>query len=272
MRLAVLLLILAACAVAADEPYRSPYSVSFTFPEPELIGDLEGPRGDWKSQSSVPYKGWYSTEMRARHAQWGPAAQHYPPPPGLEQRSPAWLQQRVIATALRFRGYRYQHHHIPDWAPPAGWPLDKDGRVPVKGVDCSNFTSFVYNQALGLKPVSAIESQATMTEVAGPGAERTPAKRIERPASYAEFSRQLKTGDLLFIRKAPEGEISHVVFWVGAIGRSRDQVPLILDSTGGSRHDENGRNIPDGVQLRPFTPTSWYFRCASHALRLIAEK
>jgi hypothetical protein len=93
--------------------------------------------------------------------------------------------------------------------------------------------------------------------------------RIDRPAGYADFARQFKTGDLLFIRGQPDGEVTHVVLWVGAIGRSRNQVPLILDSTAGARQDENGTTIPDGVQLRPFTTTSWYFRCASHALRLI---
>ena len=43
---------------------------------------------------------------------------------------PAWQvqsdegarRQRVIAVALRYRGYGYQHHHIPDWDPPPEWP------------------------------------------------------------------------------------------------------------------------------------------------------
>jgi hypothetical protein len=183
------------------------------------------------------------------------------------------MEQRIIATALRYRGYRYQHHHIPDWEPPAGWPLGTAALAPAKGIDCSNFTSFVYNQALGLKPASDIHDQAVLTEVAGPGAgRRTPVTRIERPSGYADFPHLLKTGDLLFIRGKPGGEVTHVVLWVGAIGESRDQVPLILDSTGGHRQDENGVTIPDGVQLRPFTPASWYFRCASHALRLIPSK
>jgi hypothetical protein len=270
MRLAALLVLLTALAASAEEPYRSPYAVKFTFPEEELIGDLRGPRGDWKSEARIPYAEWFSAETLKRFGSWGPAAQQFPPPPGLEQKSAEWLQQRIIATALRYRGYRYQHHHIPDWEPPAGWPLGKSALPPAKGVDCSNFTAFVYNQALGLKPTGAIEEQAAMTEVPGPGPDcHTPVTRIERPAGYADFAQVLKTGDLLFICGKPGGDVTHVVLWVGAIGQARDQVPLILDSTGGNRQDENGVNIPDGVELRPFTPTSWYFRCASHALRLI---
>jgi hypothetical protein len=272
MRSPALLILLTALGAVAAEPYRSPYEVKFTFPEEELIGDLNGARGDWKNQARVPYAEWSSAEILKRYGSWGPPAQQFAPPPGLEQKSAEWLRQRIIATGLRFRGYRYQHHHIPDWEPPAGWPLGKAELAPAKGIDCSNFTAFVYNQALGLKATSDIHEQAAMTEVASPGADRhTPVTRIERPAGYADFARVLKTGDLLFICGKAGGDVTHVVLWVGAIGQSRDQVPLILDSTGGNRQDENGAAIPDGVEVRPFTPTSWYFRCASHALRLIPD-
>lgn len=273
MRLPALFMLLSALHGLAEEPYRSPYEVKFTFPVEELIGDLQSERGEWKEEAAIPYAKWFTPETARRFGSWGPAARHYPAPPAVEEKSAEWMQQRVIATALRFRGYRYQHHHIPDWLPPADWPVGKEAAPPAKGVDCSNFTSFVYNQALGLKPTSAILEQSAMTECPGPGADRkTPATRIERPAVYADFASVLQTGDLLFIRGKPGGEVTHVVLWVGAIGQSRDEVPLILDSTAGARQDENGVTIPNGVQLRPFTPTSWYFRCASHALRLIPAK
>ncbi len=111
-----------------------------------------------------------------------------------------------------------------------------------------------------------------MCEVPGPGVGRTTkVARIERPATHADFMTTLKTGDLLFIRGKEGGEVTHVVLWVGSLGQSKSGVPLILDSTGEGRKDENGIDIPDGVQLRAFTPTSWYFRCASHALRLIPD-
>jgi hypothetical protein len=75
------------------------------------------------------------------------------------------------------------------------------------------------------------------------------------------------TGDLVSIRNR-SGKISHVVIWVGAIGRSPDGTPLIIDSHGEDVRDSNGEAIPCGVQLRPFRENSWYNQSASHALRI----
>jgi hypothetical protein len=80
----------------------------------------------------------------------------------------------------------------------------------------------------------------------------------------------LLTGDLLYVKNSP-GNLSHVVIWVGKIGKSPDGNPLVLDSTGTGSRDSEGREIPDGIQLRAFTPRSWYFRQASHVLRIIPE-
>lgn len=263
-----------ATTLLAQQPYQSPYSVKFTFPEKELTGDLSGPRGDGKKQSSIGYQSWYSADTQKRYGVWGPPAQHFPSPQGAGQKNAEWMRQRVIATALRFQGYRYQHHHIPDWEPPAEWPYKPSplGHQS-KGLDCSNFTAFVYNLALGLKPSGETKAQSEMTEVPGPGSNHTTkVVRIEKPADHADFTKLLTTGDLLFITGQTSGEITHVVLWVGKIGKSKNDVPLIIDSTGEGRKDEDGSAIPDGVQFRPFTPTSWYFRSASHALRLIPEK
>jgi hypothetical protein len=68
-----------------------------------------------------------------------------------------------------------------------------------------------------------------------------------------------------------EGRISHVVLWVGPIGRAPDSAPLIIDSHGDGVRDSEGRTIPCGVQLRPFRENSWYNHSASHALRLFNE-
>ncbi len=107
-----------------------------------------------------------------------------------------------------------------------------------------------------------------MTGVAFSDGRLVQCERIEIPASHAEFPQVLKTADLLFIKNT-SGAVSHVVLWVGSIGRSPDDMPLILDSTGEGRRDATGTRIPDGIHLRPFTPTSWYHKSASHALRLI---
>jgi hypothetical protein len=257
----------------AQNAYKSPYSVKFSFMEEELIGDLlKGRRSDWKDHATVPFREWYNPANQTRWGYWGPGMRHFDPPSGLAKKSPQWSRERVIATGLRYVGYSYQHHHVPDWEPPADWPSDPEQKTPAgKGVDCSNFTAFVYNLALGIKPSGAIKAQAEMIDAAGPGERRTvPVKRIELPKSYEDFPSQLLTGDLLYV-KSNKGNVSHVVLWVGKIGESSDGVPLILDSTGPGATDENGEKIPDGIQLRPFKRNAWYFTQASHVLRIIPE-
>lgn len=263
--------LLSSALTAAD--YQSPYKVEFTFPEEELIGDLlKGPRGDWKDEASVPFRDWYDAANQRRWGKWGPTAKHYSAPAGLATKSPEWSRQRIIATGLRFVGYSYQHHHIPNWEPPADWPKDEKQTTPVgKGLDCSNFTAFVYNLALGIKPTGDVQDQSVMAEAAGPGAGRgIPVRRIEIPERYEDFENTLLTGDLLFV-KSNKGEVSHVVLWVGKIGKSPDGLPLILDSTGTGAKDSNGNEIPNGIQLRPFRRGFWYASKASHALRIIPE-
>ena len=273
----LLAFVLAATLLRAAEPdrpaYQSPYSVKFTFKEEELIGDLrKGSRADWKDTANVPFREWYAPANQKRWGYWGPGMKHFDAPPGLSSKSPQWQRERVIATGLRFVGYSYQHHHVPDWNPPADWPRDaKQTTPPGKGLDCSNFTTFAYNLALGLRPTSDVQDQAAMTETPGPGPSRkTPVRRLELPKSYEDFPRELLTGDLLFVKNTA-GNISHVVLWVGAIGQSPDGTPLILDSTGAGARDANGATIPDGIHLRPFRPNTWYFTQASHVLRIIRD-
>lgn len=259
-------------AVATDAVYESPYRVKFSFEEGELIGDLiKGPRADWKDQSTVKERDWYGEETKRRYGYWGPPAKHYSPPAGFAGKSADWMRERVIATGLRFAGYTYQHHHIPDWEPPADWPAAEKIEKVGKGLDCSNFTAFVYNLALGIKPTGDVQDQAVMTECAGPGSGRTiPVKRIENPGDWTGWEKVLKTGDLLFIKNR-SGNVSHVVLWVGKIGQSGDGTLLVLDSTGEGSRDEKGVTIPTGVQLRPFRERSWYAGSASHALRIIPD-
>ena len=271
-RIVVFLFALAGSLLAQND-YKSPYRVKFTFPEEDLIGDLlKGPRSDWKDYATVPHSQWQDPANQRRWGYWGPSIKHLSPPAGLAKKTPQWSRERVIATAMRYIGYSYQHHHVPDWEPPADWPRDPDQKTPVgKGVDCSNFTGFVYNLALGILPSTGISQQSEMTEAAGPGAGRSvPVKRIELPKSYEDFPKELQTGDLLFV-KSNKGNVSHVVLWVGSIGESPDGTPLILDSTGTGAKDSNGVTIPDGVHLRAFKRSVWYFTQASHVLRIIPE-
>lgn len=253
----------------------SGYGVEFQHPISELIGDLlTTERGDPKLEASVPRHEWYSERVRRKFGAWGPSPRTYPPAAAVEGRSVEWRRERAIAEALRFEGYGYQHHHVPDWDPPAEWPWKETcvGRNG-KGVDCSNFTSFVYNQAFGIRFSSDVVRQSETRE-AELGPERRPVRlgRVELPESHEDRIKALRTGDLLFIRGKPGGEITHVVLWVGPIGRSASGAPLILDSHGGGVEDDSGRPIPCGIRLRPFRERSWYNRCASHAHRVFEDR
>jgi len=244
--------------------------VEFRGPVEELIGDLLGSeRGDPRRQSSIEHREWYSEHVRRRYGAWGPPARAYPVATIAEGKSAEWCRERAIAAALRFEGYGYQHHHVPNWEPPAGWPWKETcAGANGKGFDCSNFTSFVYNQAFGVRMTSDVVRQSERTE-ALLGAEGRPYRleRIELPEGREARVAALRTGDLLYVRGRPDGPITHVVLWVGEIGRSPSGNPLILDSHGGGVKDDEGRPIPCGVRLRPFREGSWYARCASHAHR-----
>jgi hypothetical protein len=252
--------------------YRSPYRVEFTLPPEELIGDLERTeRGDPRMEAEVPFHQWYSRRTLERWRSWGPHPREYPPPVGLERWSVERKRERVVAVALRYQGYAYQHHHIPDWDPPAGWPwtstcAGRNGR----GVDCSNLTGFVYNQGFGLRLNTDVHRQSQERIAMGRG-RGTPIEVVPLPSSYDERLAALRTGDLLFIRSR-SGTISHVVIWVGPIGRSPDGTPLVIDSHGEDVRDSQGRPIPCGVQLRPFRKNSWYNQSASHALRIFSDR
>jgi cell wall-associated NlpC family hydrolase len=239
-------------------------------PPDDLVGDLlHGERGDPQRQSEVPFHEWYAAWVRHRYGAWGPPVRSYSALAGFEAEPLEWKRERVIATAARFIGYEYQHHHVPDWNPPGNWPWKSccaGHNGP--GFDCSNFTSFVYNQGFGIRVSSAVGRQAE-TRVARLDGMHVPVQRVELPAPYVARRETLHTGDLLFIRGREGGRVTHVVLWVGSIGVAPNHLPLVLDSHGSGVVDEEGRAIPCGVHLRPFREDSWYNRCASHALRII---
>ncbi len=255
-------------ALRGDEakPYTSPYAVEFQHSNRELLKDLLiEERGDPKKQSKIPADDWASDAVRKKYGAWGPPLKTFGVPEILDGRSAAWKRERVLAFALRYCGYSYQHHHLPDWEPPADWPWKEVGHGKnAKGIDCSNFTTFVYAVALGVHFSSAILEQSEATE-ATVGCEKSKLIRIEKPKAFADCAKTFRTGDLLFI-KNKQGKVSHVVLWVGPIG---GDAPLILDSTDSGHKDSRGTAIPDGVNLRPFAEAGWYLQSLSHALRVI---
>jgi hypothetical protein len=146
--------------------YKSPYHLAFTFKREELIGDLKNSeRGDPRRESTTAHEHWYSEKTRHKFGAWGPEQRRYIKLPGLDEKPVEWKRERVLAVGSRFIGYEYQHHHVPDWDPPKHWPwkhccAGHNGR----GVDCSNFTTFVYNQGFGIHMSSGIERQSVVHE------------------------------------------------------------------------------------------------------------
>ena len=251
-----------------------PYGLEFTNPLANLIGDLENTeRGDPLRESNLPHSHWYSAETRRRFHTWGPEPRSYAPLADLAHRTVEWQRERVIATAARFLGYGYQYHHIPDWNPPRHWPwketcVGHNG----KGVDCSNLTSFVFNQGFGIRMSSADSAFRPSASALW----KCPTNRSRfAPSSFpmviSNVPKTLHTGDLVYIRGREDGPITHVVIWVGSVGRAASGVPLVIDSHGSGVEDDLGQPIPCGVQLRPFREDSWYNRCASHAHRLFGN-
>jgi hypothetical protein len=256
--------------VAHDAPYRSPYHLKFRHPLADLeVGFNQPPWNDPRLESGLPAHDWYSLRAKRTLGAWGPRARQYPPAPGLAQRPAAWMQDRVILVASRWIGYPYQHHHIPDWDPPLGWPWHKVayGRNS-KGIDCSNFSSFCYNFGLGIKLDTGIRTQARRREVRGPGGRGVLTIQTIERAPYETLLTKLQPADLLYIHN-DKGRIAHVILWLGALGESPNRVPLILDSTGGNHADANGAKIPIGVHIRPFSAESWYAGDFAHAHRII---
>ncbi len=224
---------------------------------------LRGSAAGHADAASVPLSGLYSDETRERWGAWGPPARQLPASAGASDDSAA-LARRVTAVARRHVGLGYQHHHLPEFDPPVGWPW-----LPVSvgrngpGLDCSNFTSLVFNQALGIKLPTAIGTQANSTTVAGPGGHGSAALTRIEPSSYDDAVARLRAADLLYIR-SDAGRVSHVVIWLGAIRG----ISSFIDCTDAVRSGTGGARIPTGVRIRPFLPDSWYGRRFAYAHRL----
>jgi cell wall-associated NlpC family hydrolase len=262
-------------AASGEDPYSSPYSLSFASGGAQLdAGFDQRPWNDPGAESAQPVAAWQAAHARhpdgswPKGAGWGPAAAQYPAP-NLPKTDPAYLRERVIAVAARQIGLAYQHHHIPSWVPPAGWawrPVVAGADGP--GLDCSNFTSFVFNYALGIRLPTGIGLQAETLTLPGPGGTGClHAGRIIL-GRYSGLRARLAPADLIYIHGRQAG-IGHVVMWLGKIGQSADGVPLVIDCTETGLRDASGALIPAGVRLRPFRRGGWYWRRASHAHRII---
>ena len=264
----------AADARPQQGPYRSPYTLRFTVPVHDLLFDQREQRGHPQEQSSVPHREWYSEGVRRKWGSWGVPARQFECPPKVHAQSAEWKRERVVAAAARFIGYAYQHHHVPDWDPPANWPWKRccAGRNG-KGVDCSNFSGWNYNWALGIHLNTDIHKQAARRTARSSHGE-IEAHVVRRPEGkpaewYDRLVAELEPGDLLYIGNTSRTKVTHVIMWVGACAESPDGTPLVIDSTGGRIKDSDGHAIPCGIHLRPFRKGSWYHESFEHAHRWI---
>src|SRR3990172_3755387 len=166
-------------------------------------------------QSSLSESSWYTASLKDS---WGPLAAVLPAasvPTGCD--AARRKRDRVVAAAKNYIGLPYQHHHIPAWNPRSAWPGEEG-----PGLDCSNFTSWVYNFGLGVKFTSNVRSQADGASA--------PGRRLGA-------SEALAPGDLLFILNSSRTAIGHVVLYVDPYH--------IIDATSGLT-----------VQVRSFS--GWY--------------
>lgn len=189
-------------------------------------------------QTDMPTSLWF-TEQALQG--WGPKPNVYPGVEALVAALPdgtdvvQWKRDRVIAVAKQYIGLPYRHHHIPGWAPDIPSSLNPNVGA---GLDCSNFTAWVYNFGFGISLNSDVKKQAQLLPRSGyilPPEVR----RIEVGEGFAP-------GDLLYIFNQAKTEIAHVVLYI-----DEDH---IIDSTG------------THVDVRHFS--GWYRERLSHGIRV----
>ena len=248
--------------VAAADPGEPSLGYQFRCNQTSLIADFT--TRDALAPSDTPPSAWYlKNNGQYLNVGWGPRAATFsrisvPADAGCDSRT--WQQERILATALHYlnvagnpQALQYRHHHIPQWDPqsstsPSGGAdsIDSEGRSPQtwaagQGLDCSNFTAWVYNYGLGIKFGGNVHDQYAGT--AGSMGQRIPAQGPFEP------------GDLVYLHPdATADEISHVVIFVDD--------DHIIDSR------LNAQNL-SGVQIR--TRDGWYRTAVVGGWRPITE-
>lgn len=205
-----------------------------------------------------------------------------------------WMRQRLLYAATQLIGTHYQHLHLPTfdpamvtvpsytfpWSPvsnnallqttqqlndPALIQVETNPYLatygsPQKGIDCTDFSAYIYNLALGIQMHSGTLNQINFVNgsgapvTLGPGAIPTASllgsngsiisptllqspnfgqAGINAPGSLDSIISQLQPGDLLYMKNAADA-ISHVVVWLGDYGTNADgspsSVPLVISS------------------------------------------
>ena len=144
---------------------------------------VSSPLSDFEKRLKLPQTEIERSQWSSCCGSYGPCPLPYPAVifPNPEVRVD-WSRQRVLAAAKKWIGLKYEHRHIPKMG----------------GLDCSNFTSWVYNFALGVRFSSRVQRQAA---------------EAGRKLSENE---ELLPGDLLFYWKSDKpDEIGHVAIYIG---------------------------------------------------------
>ena len=222
IRRAALTALLLAASTTIPVASAAGFDYPFTCNQASLTADFAA--RDALPHTTTPTDQWYAKSADGYlNGGWGPDAAALPAvavPADAGCAATTWKQERILSTALHYvnepgnpQALQYRHHHIPDWNPtvstePAGGAKtdDADGQSPQtwaagRGLDCSNFTAWVYNYALGIKFGGDVHQQYAGT--AGPMGQRLSAQGPFEP------------GDLLYLHPdASAGVASHVVVFV----------------------------------------------------------
>lgn len=275
----------------SPDDYVSPFALEFRLPERARVSGWD--RAPWNSVrhwgTDPGFPHWYDpAAYQPGNLAWGPATVQMPAPERLSTLSDDLLVEKLLTAAAQYLGMRYQHHHLPafdpfdpaHYQPPPAWPwLPVSSGARSRGLDCSNFVSWAYNFALGLKLDGSVTRAAAQTGIPGPGGDgRLQVQTIPNTGqTYAELVTTLEPGDVLYFHGDQSAtHITHSALWIGARAKDANGVDryFVLDSTGAGTLDSAGESIPDGVHLRPFNekndqPGNWYFRQFDHAHRIV---
>lgn len=267
--------------------YRSPYRINLNGLPSTIYKGL---------QSSAPFSS-------PKNDGWGPDRPTIAPPnvPAVYSPSQAsfWLKGRLIAAYSQAVGVAYQHHYDPFWQPVQGtrWNAASIG-FQSQGIDCTNFTAYAYNSALGIQMNSDTHKQASITSASSPyisiPQSMLPYVHVEvikvDGTSLADYNHLVKDvlqpGDIMFIAPSKKtgspmdpDKVTHAITWLGSFATDTNGVDknLIIDSTGNApvHVDSNNHLIKPGAEIRPFSygtedsKNAWYFNHIDHILRII---
>jgi len=157
-----------------------------------------------------------------KSSSWGPQPRSYPSaivPVYCNKARWERLRVRAVMQMLIGMNISYCHYHTPFFIPPVGDNVSRrDGKCSPnalgkwQGVDCSSYTSFVYNYGLGGKMSSSIAKQACGPEAPG----------VALPFTVFTITANatpLLAGDTLYIAgsfyKNGARNITHTVLWTG---------------------------------------------------------